>query len=156
MSGPLPPDSPPPEVPEEFADAYRAAYRRALAAQSQHEGPGQHVDPETDETGLPRRRSALRVGTHRPPPPTGTATWFERVRDSRWFVPLLLLLLALLLVVGAYTLGRAFADRVGARTQTSSTIVTGPSLTSSTSMSAPKTPVSTVVPSSSRPLMTAR
>ena len=41
-------------------------------------------------------------------------TAYERVRDSRWFVPVLLLLLAVLLVVGAYVVGRAFSGSVGA------------------------------------------
>ena len=40
-------------------------------------------------------------------------TWFERLTDSPWFVPVLLLLLGLLLILGAYAIGRAFADRVG-------------------------------------------
>ncbi len=39
-------------------------------------------------------------------------TWFERVRDSQWFVPLLLALLASLLILGAYAVGRRFADRM--------------------------------------------
>ena len=119
---------PPPEVPEEFAAAYRAAYERALAAQSEDTDPGQHAEAGLDEGGLPRRRSPIRVGTHRtrsprpaaaaPPEPeraddSGDSTWFERVSDSAWFVPVLLLLLGLLLIIGAYTIGRAFADRVG-------------------------------------------
>ena len=40
-------------------------------------------------------------------------TAYERVRDSRWFVPVLLLLLAVLLVLGAYAVGRAFSGSVG-------------------------------------------
>lgn len=40
-------------------------------------------------------------------------TAYERVRDSRWFVPVLLVLLAVLLVVGAYAVGRAFSGSVG-------------------------------------------
>ena len=39
-------------------------------------------------------------------------TWFENIRGSTWFVPLLLALLALLLILGAYALGRSFAGRV--------------------------------------------
>ena len=119
---------PPPEVPEEFAAAYRAAYERALAAQSEDVDPGQHAEAGLDEGGLPRRRSPIRVGTHRsraalptparrPEPELADAdddpTWFERMSGSAWFVPVLLLLLGLLLILGAYTIGRAFADRVG-------------------------------------------
>ena len=156
MSGPTPPDSPssglPPEVPEEFAAAYRAAYERALAAQS--DGPGHRsvAEPdETDEDALPRRRGPARVGTHRTRPagpdgpgpesrpssptrresafedePSGPATAYERIRDSRWFVPLLLGLLAALLVLGAYAVGRAFSARVGEdRGGSSSSVVVG-------------------------------
>ena len=41
-------------------------------------------------------------------------TLFERVRDSGWLVPSLLALLALLLILSAYVVGRAFAGRVAA------------------------------------------
>jgi hypothetical protein len=115
-------------VPEEFAAAYRAAYERALAAQSDEPDLGQHADAGLDEGGLPRRRSPLRVGTHRNPPDRdpGTeravdrddrvedpgSTRFERIVDSGWFVPILLVVLGLLLVLGAYTIGRAFSERV--------------------------------------------
>ena len=126
MSGPTNPGSPPPEVPEEFAAAYREAYERALAAQTagaQHRDdpvpPDELVD-ETDayddavEPPLPRRRGPLRVGTHRTMEEEydDSPTWFEGVRDSTWFVPLLLALLALLLILGAYALGRELAGRV--------------------------------------------
>ena len=37
---------------------------------------------------------------------------FEKITDSPWLVPLLLTLLALLLILGAYAIGRAFAGRV--------------------------------------------
>lgn len=133
--------TPPPEVPEEFAEAYRAAYARALADQST--GP-RHVEvpEETSEPddswseGLPDRQGQLRLGTHRE----------ERdptyLRDQSWFVWLLLVVLVLVLVVGAYLLGRVFAD------QLSSSSVMGPSPTSETSICAPKTPVSTCVPAS--------
>ena len=38
----------------------------------------------------------------------------EKVSDSPWFVPVLLALLALLLILGAYAVGRAFAGKVKA------------------------------------------
>lgn len=135
------PVTPPPEVPEEFADAYRAAYERALAEQT---GGPYHVAepaevPEEDETWrdrLPVRQGRLLVGTHRE----------ERdavyLRDRRWFVPLVLVVLVVVLVVGAYLLGRTFAA------QLSSSNVIGPSPTSETSICAPKIPVSTCVPAS--------
>lgn len=122
-------------MPEEFAAAYRAAYERALAAQSdgpQHrEDPGPEpgpvaeagadgvdgVDAEADDADeLPVRRGPLRIGTHRTADTYAseddTPTWFERVRDSGWLVPFLLVLLALLLILGAYAVGRRFADQV--------------------------------------------
>jgi hypothetical protein len=120
VSGPADPGSPPPEVPEEFAAAYRAAYERALAAQS--EGPQHREDPEPEweadddeaEVRLPERHGELRVGTHRTEDDEYAPTWFERVRDSSWFVPLLLALLAMLLILGAYAVGRRFAGQVDA------------------------------------------
>jgi hypothetical protein len=102
VSGPTNPDSPPPEVPEEFAAAYWAAYERALAAQSG--GPQRREDPpEEREPETPRRS---REGVDDSP------TWFEEVLDSGWFVPLLLGVLALLLILGAYAVGRSFAGQV--------------------------------------------
>ncbi len=124
MSGPTEPGSPPPEVPEEFAAAYRRAYERALAAQTdwpQHrEDPHPDPEPDGDEVGeddgaaadLPERRGPIIVGTHRTEDDEYAPTWFERIRDSSWFVPLLLALLAMLLILGAYALGRSFADQV--------------------------------------------
>ncbi len=154
MSGPTTPGSPPPEVPEEFAAAYRAAYEQALAAQTggaQHrvvpedddeESPEQAGDDavdgddeDTDEIEvqrLPRRRGPLRVGTHRSaetfePEEDDRPTWFERIRDSTWFVPFLLALLALLLIIGAYAVGRRFADGVagGADSRSEPRVVLG-------------------------------
>jgi hypothetical protein len=104
-------------VPEEFAAAYRAAYERALAAQS--EGAEHRADPEQDDPRdpsdtheLPARRGRLVVGTHRTETYDDEPTMFERVSESSWFVPLLLALLALLLILGAYAVGRAFSHQV--------------------------------------------
>jgi hypothetical protein len=119
VSGPTPPGSLPPEVPEEFAAAYRAAYERALEAQS--EGPQHRPESESesesesdasDTDELPARRGRLVVGTHRTESYDEQPTVFEKVTDSPWFVPLLLALLALLLILGAYAVGRAFAGKV--------------------------------------------
>lgn len=141
MPGPPPeptPEStpePPPEVPEEYAATYRTAYERALAAQS--DGPT-HREPPPDDgddargpDALPSRRERLRVGTHRTPaaapakaPPARSyddvPTAYERVRDSRWFVPVLLALLAMALVLGAYAVGRSFAGKVASDEKPSS------------------------------------
>ena len=127
MSGTNPPGSPPPEVPEEFAAAYRAAYEQALAAQTdgakhrdyREEDDEAFADDAESDDGvedmpLPVRQGPIRVGTHRTEDEyDDTPTWFERIRDSHWFVPLLLALLALLLVLSAYAVGRRFAERVG-------------------------------------------
>ena len=111
-------------MPEEFAAAYRAAYEQALAAQTdwpQHrefpDEPDAPDDPDGMSDGeppLPVRRGPIRVGTHRIEEEydDDAPTWFERIRDSQWFVPLLLALLALLLILGAYAVGRRFADQV--------------------------------------------
>jgi hypothetical protein len=124
VSGTTPPGSPPPEVPEEFAAAYRAAYERALAEQSsgpQHRDdptPPDEVEDEADDAAaqaLPRRPGPPRVGTHRTAAEEqddDRATWFENIRGSTWFVPLLLALLALLLILGAYVLGRSFSGQL--------------------------------------------
>lgn len=84
-------------------------------------------DDDTDELEgqqLPRRRGRLRIGTHRTEPvhddEEDGPTWFERIRDSTWFVPLLLALLAILLVLGAYAVGRRFADGVADRASSGS------------------------------------
>ncbi|WP_155918230.1 hypothetical protein [Marmoricola sp. URHB0036] len=121
MSGPTPPGSLPPEVPEEFAAAYRAAYERALAAQS--EGPEDEEEPSTDSSDtdeLPLRRGRLVVGTHRTETYDDEPTMVEKVTDSPWFVPVLLAMLALLLVLGAYAVGRAFAGKVNSDDKPSS------------------------------------
>ena len=116
MSDPTPPGSLPPEVPEEFAAAYRAAYERALAAQTEGAQPVEEppapakASDDTDE--LPARRGRLVVGTHRTEAYDEEPTLVERLSDSPWFVPLLLALLALLLILGAYAVGRAFAGQV--------------------------------------------
>jgi hypothetical protein len=95
-------------VPEEFAAAYRAAYARALAAQSPH--PHRRLRRDLDDIfddpeALPEREEYPLSGTHRDDDLT---TW-QRIRSEPWFVPALLLVIALLLVLAAYLLGLAFA-----------------------------------------------
>lgn len=119
MSDQTPPGSLPPEVPEEFAAAYRAAYERALAAQT--EGAltpaGPEIDEEsptetTDTAELPARSGRLVVGTHRTEAYDEEPSVVERITESPWFVPLLLAILAALLILGAYAVGRSIADKV--------------------------------------------
>ena len=115
MSGPTEPGSPPPEVPEEFAAAYREAYERALAAQT--EGSQHREDPSrrtgrgsttTDRRSrCPDDAARSSVGTHRTESYDDEPTGVEKRHATRpWFVPLLLTLLALLLILGAYAVGR--------------------------------------------------
>lgn len=141
VSGPTDPGAPPPEVPEEFAAAYRAAYEEAIAAQTggashrDDTDTGRHADSsEADDTqDLPARRGPTRVGPRRAPQPTevndkdAPSSVIERITRSVWFGPLLLVLLALLLIFGAYTVGRTFAGRVGndAKAAAGSTVVLG-------------------------------
>jgi hypothetical protein len=124
VAGRWSPGTPPPEVPEEFAAAYRAAYERAMAAQAaappgvhadrEHdvparEGPGSEPDEdEPSEDSVAFFDSAEVEEAHE----VGAPSLFERVRDSGWLVPLLLLILAVLLVAGAYAVGRVFSGSV--------------------------------------------
>lgn len=136
MSSQRSPGEPPPEVPEEFADAYRSAYEQALAEQS---AVGRHVESERDEEDaestaggsdwadrLPRRRRTLAGGARRddateedPGPASHEKAWHQH----RWFVPVLLTLIALLLVLGAFALGRVLAE--SADGDASGAVVTG-------------------------------
>ena len=70
------------------------------------------IDRDEEWSDLPERTRAIAVGTHRTEEYDERTSAFERVRDSRWFVPLLLALLVLLLVLGAYAVGRVFSGRV--------------------------------------------
>ncbi len=130
-------------MPEEFAAAYRAAYERALAQQSAqtHRKVEDDYDPDagaddTDELGaverepdLPRRGGRLFIGKHRGEPnvqnevraaAAARRNWLDEARGSQWFVPALLVLLAVILILGAYALGRAFAGSVDAPKDSSS------------------------------------
>ena len=108
MSGTEPPDSPPPEVPEEFAATYRAAYEQAMAAHSR--GPEQPGDPADQERDAPR--SGHLAGPDPAPRARPRGSGFSRVRESPWFVPVLLGLLAALLIGAAYAVGRQVAGTV--------------------------------------------
>ena len=70
----------------------------------------------------------MRVGTHRTADEEydDRPTWFEGVSDSNWFVPLLLALLALLLILGAYALGRELAGRVDQSPRADGLVVESP------------------------------
>jgi hypothetical protein len=103
MPGTDHPDAPPPEVPEEFAAAYRDAYRRALGADPVPED-GLAVDlPE-----VPPQEVVL-VGTHRSADEPAPAPRVSHWRATPWFMPAVIAASALVLVVAAYAVGRAFS-----------------------------------------------
>jgi hypothetical protein len=139
-------------VPEEFADAYRAAYERALAAQ-----PAQVQSGEAPPPRAPRRSHAAAddrppvedapdpeapvvVGTHRALEGGGGPAWFETARSSTWFVPVLLVLLALLMILASYVVGRVFASSVSADSQPDSRPTVALSESSEPSSSAKPSP----------------
>ena len=118
-------------MPREFAEAYQAAYEAALAAQAELK-PGAHAERSVGrrwrvhfETGHGRPSSGTPRPDERPSSGSGVPaesplledprepTGFERVRDSVWFVPVLLMALVALMLIGAYVLGRVFAAHVG-------------------------------------------
>ena len=93
----------------------RVGTHRTRAVTHRPQQPAPEPEPSRDPEP-PRRRQ----GSVLPPPASpreaddlDEPTAYERVRDSRWFVPVLLLLLAALLVIGAYAVGRAFSGSVG-------------------------------------------
>jgi hypothetical protein len=108
-------------VPEEFADAYREAFERALEdgqhTARAHAAAVEAVEEEAAATGtdLPAIPAAPaptpvhaggRITEYRAATPT------ERVRESALFLPLLVAALALVLIGGAYGVGRMFSDQV--------------------------------------------
>jgi hypothetical protein len=127
MSGP---HEPPPEVPDEFAAAYRAAYEEAMRASAptgSHRAAGADAEP-----GGPGGPGEPAGSTGRAAPGTSAAERWRAVRSAagerwaataqataaavggwrrqRWFLPVLGGVGAVLLVVAAYLLGRAFSD----------------------------------------------
>jgi hypothetical protein len=101
MAAPETPDAPPPEVPEEFADAYREAYRRALESGA---GLGQDVLTELPEVPA---QQVVQVGTHRSDDHAAPASPLSQWRSTRWFLPVVITVSALVLVLAAYAVGAA-------------------------------------------------
>ncbi len=100
-------------MPEEFAAAYRAAYERALAAPPddvlRRDDPAPVAEPDVEPLAPPVAGPVVSpAADDRDPSPS----LLERVTHARWFVPLLLGLLAVLLIFGAYTVGRSLAGPV--------------------------------------------
>jgi hypothetical protein len=122
-------------VPEEFTAAYWSAYEEALQAQSVRED-GAHA--KRGVTGRsrrgrtvddpPARNRPILIGTHRYEEPDVDPGAYERVRDSVWFVPALLLLLFLLLLLGAYVAGRRFSEHAAAQGHSARVLGTSPKL----------------------------
>ena len=79
---------------------------RTDAADAPTEGPEEGRREREHQSVLPRSMPQAHGDFVDP-------TRYERVRDSGFFVPMLLLLLVVLLVLGAYVLGRAFSGSVG-------------------------------------------
>jgi hypothetical protein len=130
MSDPL---EPPPEVPDEFAAAYRAAYEQAMRATAggrSHRAGEARPEPVAPVRPSGRERwDALRAGAAE-----ALVGW----RRQRWFLPVVAGVGALVLVLVAYLLGRAFSgdDRGSAATTAG-----GPAVYSGdTSTQAPGTP----------------
>lgn len=138
----------PPDVPPEYADAYRRGYQQAAG---RHQRPsGEHAATEpagadspgaepTEQLHLedffvegpsaasgPAVRQPARVAEEElpfePVPPEDEL--YQPEGRPRWILPALLAGLALLLIVGAYGLGRIFSEHVSA-TDTSSSEPSG-------------------------------
>lgn len=99
MSGPEAPGSPPPEVPEDYLAAYNEAYQRALGEASAPEPASVPAAP----IAPPQRPASRSVGQTRPRP--------------GWLPVALLAGLALVLVLGAYGVGRLFSGGTEASPQ---------------------------------------
>ncbi|WP_310962207.1 NADase-type glycan-binding domain-containing protein [Nocardioides terrisoli] len=97
MSGTGDPGAPPPEVPEEFADAYRAAYEQAMGPERTPPAGSHRADVE--DVPAPAMRVRADVLRER----------FLALREHRWLRPLLAVLVAVLLVLVAYVVGRALS-----------------------------------------------
>jgi hypothetical protein len=125
---------PPPEVPDEFAAAYRAAYDEAMRSSvgTSHRAAAER--PARGRTSRERstrgRPTPGRPGEARPGPwPAlrgAVAATRARARERRWLVPLVAAVAAVVLVLGAYLLGRAFAGDATTTASTVPTVPTGP------------------------------
>ena len=121
MSDSETPGSPPPELPEEYRDAYNEAYRRALEADEvvrsapeagadaglgMHAGPApRHQADAAELIGEVAPQEVVAVGAHRP----GPVVEVDEPARPGWLVPALLGLVALLLVLAAYAVGKALS-----------------------------------------------
>ncbi len=99
----------PPDLPPEYAEAYRRGYERAFA-QASEPYDGQGTEPSADEPAADAEHTVALPpgGAHRakPAPVAGP-------RDRPvWFVPLLLALLVLVLILGAFLLGKVLSNSV--------------------------------------------
>ena len=100
-SGDLPPDLPP-----EYADAYRRGYQRAWATSQADTEPIVERKPMSsyDDLFADVEPAAWDGPTHREP--------VEHPEQPRWLVPALLGGLVLVLILGAYGVGRVFSTSV--------------------------------------------
>lgn len=102
MPGSNPPGDLPPDLPPEYADAYRRGFERAYAERTGQLPAQPHHDDSFDTTISPpaQRAEFMDVGYDE-----------ERRRGS--VVPVVMVAVALLLIVGAYGLGKLFSDESG-------------------------------------------
>lgn len=102
----------PPDLPPEYAEAYRRGYARAFADTDAAAEPPVDHEPEPT-TRLESLAAAFEPVPYDDPqarPVHRSATGEER---RRLFAPVTLAALAVLLILGAYGLGRVFASQVG-------------------------------------------
>jgi hypothetical protein len=106
---------------EDGAHAERAGSRRSRRGRTgsrvkhglvsgQTQAPDDATRPHRPVDDPPARDRPIATGTQRYEEQDVDARVYERVRDSVWFVPVLLLLLFLLLLLGAYVAGRRFSE----------------------------------------------
>lgn len=100
----------PPEVPDEFAEAYRAAYEEAMRASAD---VGSHKDlptqaPTKTPTQAPKREP--KPGPERPARTWSASDALAQWRGEAWFLPAVAAAVVVVLVLGAYLVGRAFGD----------------------------------------------
>ena len=113
------PGDPPPELPPEYAEAYRRGYERAVRRANGEvvEDTGS-IEPQrplfVDEIDEPP--PVLPGGAHRaepePPPALEPESLAEPRERSAWLVPAVLAGLVVVLLLGAYVVGRVLSDNL--------------------------------------------
>jgi hypothetical protein len=127
VSDPRRPGDEPPDLPPEYADAYRRGYERAVKRANgepvEDTGPIEtHRPLFVDEIDEPP--PVLPGGAHRaepaPPPEPEPEPYDEPSERPAWLVPALLAALVVVLLLGAYGVGRVLSDNLAASSNTQS------------------------------------